>query len=77
MDIGRNKVNENDCDTNCPWPISDDPICKVLCGARSLSDPRTRVEDQDSIIDSSGYCSVHKSYHCECYRPNKQEEQSE
>lgn len=23
------------------------------------------------IVDDSGYCNVHKSYHCECYRPNK------
>jgi len=27
------------------------------------------VEDVDAIVDSSGYCSVHESYHCECYRP--------
>lgn len=26
------------------------------------------------IIDKSGYCSVHKSYHCECYRKNIKEE---
>lgn len=26
------------------------------------------------IIDDSGYCSVHKSYHCECYRPNVSEQ---
>ena len=29
------------------------------------------VEDIDAIVDSSGYCSVHESYHCECYRPTK------
>jgi len=23
------------------------------------------------FIDASGYCSVHESYHCECYRPAK------
>jgi hypothetical protein len=23
------------------------------------------------IVDASGYCSVHESYHCDCYRPSK------
>jgi hypothetical protein len=22
------------------------------------------------IVDESGFCSVHESYHCECYRPS-------
>jgi len=29
------------------------------------------VDDPDAIVDSSGYCSVHESYHCKCYRPSK------
>jgi len=29
------------------------------------------------IVDSSGYCNVHKSYHCECYRPSKQPQMEE
>ena len=28
------------------------------------------------IIDENGYCSVHKSYSCECYRSNKVESQT-